>query len=138
MIQRSSILARVVCVALGLTFLIGCRPPETTVSGVVTLDGSPLERAGLLFFPVAGNARTGHAITDASGRYAATLAPIPHSVIISLYKYEGKESRGEPHAVQVVPPAYSDHERPTLSVTPQAGCNTVVDFALASPANTKQ
>jgi hypothetical protein len=138
MVQRSRSLARVAWVAIGLTFLIGCRPHKTTVSGVVTLDGSPLERAGLLFFPAAGNARTGHAITDASGRYVATLAPIPHSVIISLYKYEGKENNGEPNAVQVVPAAYSDHERPTLSITPQAGCNTVVDFTLASPAKTKQ
>lgn len=53
--------------------LVGCgggsdRPSLAPASGIVTLNGEPVEGASLTFIPVAGG-RPGSAITDAQGRY---------------------------------------------------------------------
>ena len=67
----------------------------TSVSGVVKLDGAPLEGAGVTFTPIAGGEIGGSSgRTDAEGRY--TLRTIlkdkpgaavgSHQVAISLYK----------------------------------------------------
>jgi len=122
------------CATLGT----GCRPSATTVSGVVTLDDKPLHRAGVLFFPAAGDARTAHAVTDASGRYTASVPATTLNVVISLHVYDGKEAAGEPYAEQVVPSVYSDPTQSTLRITPTAGQNTVADFALTSRPQPKR
>ena len=134
---------RRIAICLGLSFGLvmantGCRPPATTVSGVVTLDGAPLHRAGVLFFPAAGDARTAHAVTDAAGRYTATVPATPLNVVISLHVYDGKEKGGEPYAEQMVPAMYSDPALSKLSITPSAGHNTVADFSLTSRRKAKQ
>ena len=62
-------------VALALT--IGCtepgveRPETFAVTGIVTLDGNPVEGATVTFVPAAGD-RSAAGMTDASGKYALT------------------------------------------------------------------
>ena len=59
------------CLIMSLLF-VGCsksqRPPLGTVEGLVTLDGSPLSNAAVLFTPE-GPGRTSIGFTDAEGHY---------------------------------------------------------------------
>lgn len=61
-----------VLVPLLTLILVGCggndRPSIVPASGIVTLNGEPVDGASLTFVPTAGG-RPGSAITDAQGRY---------------------------------------------------------------------
>ena len=58
--------------SVALLVLVGCgrsdRPPMATASGIVKLDGVPVEGATVTFIPVEGG-RPGSGRTDAEGRY---------------------------------------------------------------------
>ena len=57
------------------------RPSLAPASGIVTLNGEPVEGASLTFIPVAGG-RPGSAITDAQGRYTIkTYQDAPGAII---------------------------------------------------------
>ncbi|MFM8827000.1 MAG: carboxypeptidase-like regulatory domain-containing protein [Actinomycetota bacterium] len=112
---------------------IGCgspaRPPLGEVSGTVTLDGQPLQRALVTFVPIAGPGRTSHAYTDSDGRYSlAYLRNIPgadvgqHVVRITTVS---EEFRGR----ERLPARY--HAQSTLIATVESGTNTH-DFSLTS------
>ena len=62
-----------VLVPLISLILAGCggsdRPSLAPASGIVTLNGEPVEGASLTFVPVAGG-RPGSGVTDAQGRYS--------------------------------------------------------------------
>lgn len=68
----------VAVVGLALAGITGCGPsgPKThPVTGVVTLDGSPVENAVVSFHPAAGEGRSASGTTDTSGRFElSTLA----------------------------------------------------------------
>lgn len=125
---------------LGMTALLltlallaaGCgrsdRPPLGSVAGAVTLDGSPLAGALVVFVPD-GPGRSAIATTDATGRYELTyLRDIaganlgPHTVRITT----ATEERG---GKEVLPDRY--HTKTELKATVAAGDNTF-DFALRS------
>lgn len=48
------------------------RTPVYRASGIVTLDGRPLDGATVTFQPSDSAGKPGHAVTDASGRFTAT------------------------------------------------------------------
>lgn len=71
MMNRRSLVFCLPIVAVGLA-LVGCTsqgPEMADVSGTVTLDGAPVEGAGVVFTPEAGGLPA-NATTDASGKFS--------------------------------------------------------------------
>ncbi len=62
-----------VAAAVAICVLVGCGkgdgPALAPATGVVTLDGKPLENARVMFHPKEKAARYSYASTDASGRF---------------------------------------------------------------------
>jgi len=86
-----------VLVPLLTLILSGCagsdRPSMAPASGIVTLNGEPVDGASLTFIPTAGG-RPGSAITDAQGRYTIkTYEDAPGAIIgehkVSVIKISG-------------------------------------------------
>lgn len=114
------------------------QPELGTVSGVVTLNGTPLPNATVTFLPESGRSSVG--ITDETGRYelqytndAAGAKVGPHTVSIStLGASSSSEVSGSSEvaaSVEQVPPQYNAQS--TLKEDVQAGDNTI-DFDLKS------
>lgn len=127
MLRVLGALAMAVCTASA-----GCsrsdRPPLGRVGGTVTLDGSPLSGALVVFVPD-GPGRSAIATTDAAGRYELSfLRDIAganvgtHSVRITT----ATEDRG---GKEILPDRY--HAKTELKATVKAGTNTL-DFPLES------
>lgn len=87
------------CVVIPLLSLViaGCggsdRPDLASASGIVTLDGDPVEGASVSYIPVSGG-RPGSGVTDASGRYTInTYADTPGALVgehhVSVIKVSG-------------------------------------------------
>jgi hypothetical protein len=131
-----------------LIALFGCSSDGLAthpVAGVVTLDGRPVEGAGVLFMPADGPPASG--TTDAEGRYLLATGeqsgavPGRHRVIITLMKTTGievapggMEGRIAPGGIRkqyIVPAKYSKPETSGLTADVAAG-NAVHDFALSS------
>jgi hypothetical protein len=121
-------------------------PKTVPVSGVVQLDGQPLEGATVSFLPKASGARPATATTDAQGKFTlGTFAlgdgavPGPHSVIVTKIKGVGvvgdKSSKNTggmmlsgPNAGKVeyiTPKKYSTRETSGLSFEVKAGMQPV-------------
>jgi hypothetical protein len=117
---------------------VGCSPPRTFVNGTVTLDGEPVERASVEFFPRDGKGRTAGGFTDAAGRYRVEVSPFPMRVTVSRWKVVRQDSRevseenpaGDVMA-EMFPPRFSDRGRTELLVTPTAGQTVRADFMLS-------
>ena len=110
-------------------------PDLAEVTGIVTLDGSPLENAKLVFEPQQisekGRARASSASTAADGSYtleynadASGATPGKHTVVI-LKMSDDPAKAGE----QLIPAKYNDKTELTADVI--AGKNTV-NFDLKS------
>jgi hypothetical protein len=59
--------------AVAIVFACGCgdgRPSRVPVSGRVLIDGKPLAKAGVRFYPTGGRSSSGR--TDAEGRFVLT------------------------------------------------------------------
>lgn len=117
--------------------VVGCGRPATTVTGVVSLDGQPLEKAIVQFQPERANDRPAVVLTDALGRYRVAVAPVPFRVMIICQRVAGQRKEGPgPDGVMVdvvedvVPEEYMRGETTPLRVEPQAGRSTVVDISL--------
>ncbi|HVJ67412.1 MAG TPA: carboxypeptidase-like regulatory domain-containing protein [Caulifigura sp.] len=118
--------------------LAGCSRPENIglVSGLVTLDGSPLEGALVQFEPLAGNSPSG-GITDASGKYSLTYnretkgAEIgEHRVLITTHNGGDPDANPPvPKSPEKLPGKYN--KKSELKAKVQAGNNTF-DFPLES------
>ena len=55
------------CLSLSLVYLVGCGGKPATVSGIVTIDGKPLQQGTVAFSPASGGMRaTGAIRTDGS------------------------------------------------------------------------
>ena len=78
-----------VLVPLLILILVGCggsdRPSIAPASGIVTLNGEPVDGASLTFVPTAGG-RPGSAITDAQGRYTIKTYEDVAGAIIGEHK----------------------------------------------------
>jgi len=116
--------------------LAGCGGPEHPevgrVSGVITLDGQPLEGATVMFQPTEGRASI--ATTDSAGKYSMTyLDGVPgaklgsHQVIIRT-EIPGEDGQ-PPIAKEKLPKKY--HEQTELTAEVKPGSNTF-DFDLKS------
>jgi len=156
------------CLALGSVFLAlaslsGCSGKDAsmaTVSGVITLNGSPVEGARVIFHPtteVAGKEQTSYgALTDSSGKYV--IAAInkqqpgipPGMYKVTIVKMEGKGlapqegmDAGQLDAmvsdqgasakggpVNLLPKEYATVGSSKLSVTLEQGKNEGKDFDL--------
>jgi hypothetical protein len=126
-------------VLAGLRAAVGCGPPATLAVGVVTLDGVPVDNANLDFIPEQRDARTGSAVTDASGRYAATLAATAYRVTVRKQRRIGQSEKeaakgGVPSDdyEDILPAIHGDPAKTPLRVEPVEGRRTICDLKLSS------
>lgn len=138
--SRRSVSLLGVMLLLGLA---GCGGPKTVaeVSGLVTVDGKPLDNGAITFYPVAGGsvkaAQSAGATIGAEGRYQAEIAAgtyrveITSSRVIGQRKvYEGMaDSPLEDIREEILPPAYNTKSTLTQDISLET---TTVDFALTS------
>jgi hypothetical protein len=78
---------------LSVVLVGGCGPkaPATLpVSGVVTLDGQPVEKAAVMFQPTEGRGALGQ--TDAQGRFLLSTVPGNQRVTVTRVEYQGLSS----------------------------------------------
>jgi hypothetical protein len=119
----------------------GCGRPVSVMTGVVLLDGRPLQNACLEFVPISGKGGVSFAHTDAEGRYRVGVYPTPLRVIVTALKIDGKQANpfdpGGPlvdRFVNALPPEYSQQAETPLVAAPVEGQMTTVDFAITSGA----
>lgn len=118
--------------------LVGCGPAPTVVSGVVTLDGSPVPEATLQFYPEAGKGQTSHAVTDKAGKFSAKVSPVPLVMTITKSVPTGEKRQSFPDSppldvfAESLAPRYSDRKKTELRATPVQGKTTVANFDLTS------
>lgn len=133
---------RSIAACLAVSFIVGCggdaKPapdPSVSVSGIVTMDGKPLDRATVTFLPVSGTKQGngGSGVTDSAGKYELSsqvgnvavigTPPGKYTVMISkMVKPDGSVADAmEPPmmsaAREVVPLQYSDFATSILSET---------------------
>lgn len=140
---------------------VGCGgpkwPPTYKSSGTVTLDGTPVERASISFYPLDGQ-KPANATTDANGvfevtsfnagdgamlgSFGVTIEKFPAVEIEttpggvpydeSMNTDEGPSPDSERDPVNELPEKYSDHEKSGLSATVTADGENVFTFELKS------
>ena len=124
--------------ALGCGGGAGDYPDMGTVSGTVTLGGSPVSGASVSFRPSEAGARGAAAVTDSSGyyelQYSANMEGAKvgeHTVRISTYQEAGPGEDGE--LVDAVPETIPNqyNSQTTLKQTVEPGSNTF-DFELSA------
>lgn len=130
------------CVAFAvLLVLAGCGSPATVITGLVTLDGQPVPRATLEFFPVSGKGRVSFTKADDAGRYRVTVSPTKLSVVVTATKVDGQEKNPyDPDGplidriINYLPSRYGYQEKTPLTVDPVENQTTTIDLALTSVA----
>jgi hypothetical protein len=109
----------------GLILIVGCEEPTTgTVTGMVTVDGSPAKNGSIAFFPVDGKSSTaGAEIVD--GRYTAQVSFGESKVEIRVPKvlgerklYDAPNSPMKTVLAESLPARYNDATELTLKVQP--------------------
>ena len=129
---------RVLAAGFVLAAVAGCGSSTASVSGVVTLDGKPLEGASVSFAPASGDGGGvggSSGKTDAQGRYTlrtvvgdkSGAAVGKHKVTISLYKEDPKNPDGA-GGKELVPAKYNVKSDLTFDI-PSGGTDKA-DFAL--------
>jgi len=116
-------------------FIPGCSqstaPPLGTVSGLVKLDGKPLEKATIMFQPESGRPSRGE--TDRSGRYQLNYTRESRGALPGLHtvniRTRLEDDSGNIVVEEFLPARY--HEKTELSASVDAGKN-VIDFNLTS------
>ena len=132
-------------------------PPTYKSSGTVTLDGTPVERATITFYPLDGQ-KPANATTDANGNYELTSfnagdGATPGSFGVAIQKFpaieietipggtpydesmntdEGPSPDSEKDPVNELPEKYSNHEKSGLSATVVTDGENVFTFELKS------
>ena len=140
MFYRFQFLQLTLCILLLLS--VGCGGDSNIgqVEGVISLDGEPLKRALVCFYPTDGRASAGQ--TDEEGHYelqyirnvkGAVVGS--HKVTISTYIDRDDDPStsefGGKGREETMPPKYLDRKKTELSATIKSGSNTV-DFKLTS------
>lgn len=129
-----------VLVPLISLMLAGCggsdRPSLAPASGVVTLNGEPVEGASLTFIPVAGG-RPGSATTDAQGRYTIkTYEDTPGAIIgehrVAVIKISG------PGAYVMQGDAPAEAAAPENAAAANDGSDSLSEIAVIDSATTKE
>ena len=96
--------------------LLGCGNGESAldtvpVSGVVTLDGTPVEGANVVFAPTSGSGTAASGVTDASGRYQLTTQDPNDGALAGSYVVMISKTETEPSAAAAaVKPGMSAEE----------------------------
>jgi hypothetical protein len=124
--------------ALTLRAVAGCGG-KPVVSGVVKLDGQPLDNGTIQFFPVRGDSQTSGAIIGKDGSYRTQVAPTKMKVVIHSSKVVGQRKKYEGVAdspvfdnlAEVLPARYSDMNKTELTADIGPG-NNKADFDLTS------
>ena len=141
--------------------VVGCGgskwPPTYKSSGTVTLDGTPVERATITFYPLDGQ-KPANATTDANGNYELTSfnagdGATPGSFGVAIQKFpaieietipggtpydesmntdEGPSPDSEKDPVNELPEKYSNYEKSGLSATVVTDGENVFTFELKS------
>ncbi|MCG6157359.1 carboxypeptidase-like regulatory domain-containing protein [Rubinisphaera margarita] len=123
-----------------LLFTAGCgdsRPSTVPVTGLVTLDGTPVADASVTFYPDSGRPATGR--TDAEGIYTLTTfetgdgaVPGEHRVSISKQTIPESNSTEDLEAIKSeIPAVYNNAETSGLKAEVVAGQDAPIDFNLA-------
>ena len=136
--SRFQVLPLVLCTLL-ISFL-GCNKGSGnigTVEGVVTLDGKPVDRATITFYPASGRSSGGY--TDENGHYSLVYTRSEKGAVIGEHQvtisteleadYMGganTEQRDES-----MPRRYLDRRKTDLTGTVEAGSNAI-NFELKS------
>lgn len=121
----------------------GCRPPRTmaTVTGVVSVDGQPLDNGSIAFYPVPHEgrraARSAGSTIDKQGRYRADILPGRFRVEISSSRIVGQrkaypevpDSPVEDVLAERVPAEYNTESRLVADIALET---KTVDFQLES------
>lgn len=144
-------IARIVglsAILLTCCWMVGCGrkgPTVAPVEGIVTLDGKPVDAAGVLFSPLAGGP-SASGTTDAAGHFRLTTGNLngatlgKHSVVITKSESVGVSAEDgdvsgmlSPNwkLVNHLPSRYASAEMSGLSVEVQAEDN-VFPFKLSS------
>jgi len=120
-----------------LAALAGCGGKPATVSGVVTLDGKPLERGSVGFTPVAGGMRAAGVI-DGDGSYTlstnrdAGLEIGEYAVTVVSREPGPENAEGPPMpGPYITPQHYGVESTSGLKFNVASGSNTI-DIALVS------
>ncbi len=128
-----------IVLAMALTSMSACRsrpsdqPDLGTVTGVVTMDGAPLEGALVSFAPAEGRASQG--VTDAEGKYELvyignTKGAKVGSHRVHITTYIADDSDPDARKIkETIPAKY--HKDTVLTAEVKEGTNTF-DFALES------
>ncbi|EAQ81071.1 carboxypeptidase regulatory-like domain-containing protein [Blastopirellula marina] len=118
--------------ALMSLLFVGCGSEGETFQGTVTMDGTPLDRAGVQLYPKDNGAKGIHYGTaDAQGAYKITedsinpITPGDYYVVVDKVPTEmGGKS--------VVPEVYRDKESSPLTVTISSGSNQIPPIEISS------
>jgi hypothetical protein len=129
----------VLCAVVALAAAGGCTARKPVVSGVVTLDGRPLDNGTIQFFPVAGDGQTSGAAIGPDGRYRVEASPTKMKVVIHASKVVGKRKAYDdvPNSPMIdimediLPARYSDMNKTELTADIVPGENQL-DFDLHS------
>lgn len=96
-----------VIVGLFAVFLSGCGEPAPNVaSGVVTMDGSPVETGEILFLPTDGKGSVA-AGPITNGQFSVECQPGDKQVKITATREQGKAADGLPNWVSYIPEKYN-------------------------------
>ena len=147
--------------SLAVVAFVGCGgpkwPPTYKSSGTVTLDGTPVERATITFYPLDGQ-KPANATTDANGAFELTSfnagdGATPGSFAVAIQKFpaieieavpggvpfdesnntdEGPAPGSEKDAESELPEKYGNREDSGLSATVTTGGENVFNFELTS------
>lgn len=113
----------------GSLILAGCGggvddyPDMGTVYGTVTLDGSPLADASVIFVPKESGSRSSFGTTDSNGYYELTYSANmegakvgEHTVRISTFKSPDPNTEGDKGSKETVPNKYNSKTELTQTV----------------------
>lgn len=136
MTARKSLWLSVLCY---LVLVVGCGGENTSLKGVVTLDGAPVSRGALSLIPVKGGPTVGAEIRDGSytiaelspGEYRADIMGFAQEELVtSSAEMERRSKASEGSAVSG--DATADAEGNGVEFEVAAGAQTH-DFSLKSP-----
>jgi hypothetical protein len=130
--------------SLGVMMLLGCGGgggslDTVPISGVVTLDGTPVEGANVVFAPTSGDGSAASGVTDSSGRYQLTTqdpndGALPGSYMVMI----SKSTVGQDATTEAVKPGMSSEEATKAAMEAfEAGGQAEPEFVDELPAKYK-
>ena len=122
--------AQTCLILFALLVISGCGGTSThPVTGVVTLDGAPLQGAHVIFYPIEGGRTNSIDVTDAAGAYDLTYTSTKTGAMIGDYKILILKPKG-PEEKETLPAKYNTDSILTAKVT--ADGDNIFNFDLES------